>query len=531
MSLDKMRTFAQNMFRMDAWANAKTGQGTGCDRTLLTKPSLNSLTEDDLENAYRSDDVCARIVDKLPEAAFSKGFYLLPSEDEAHDFFWSEWERLGLEKKFLEAWKWGRLYGDCALILQIDDGQENNQPVNWPAVKEIRWAHVMENRYYDVVSIGSNPSRPYFRQPEMIRVQSHTVSSSTSAITPDQNEPTMLEYHASRVIFFHGKELPWNAYQSNDYSHDSVLQKAWDKISQFDSAYAAVGKLLPELRLRIYKMPGWAEMVASGKQGIVERRLADMNSTLSVYRMLVMDAEESVESDTLTLSGVDAILDKMARRVVQVAEMPHTLVLGEGSQGSTSGRSETEDWATTVLEQQMAYLTPKIKSIIDKMFAQKGAPALPEKGFEIHYHSIISKRDSEKNDEYVKVAQADQIYAMMGVISPEEMRSRFSEDGFQINIKLSEDDDLDGDDVPVVMEQEKIDATDIQALVFNKNRFKNKDQVGVWLKDNSFGISNEVEETENAFRVKQRDVTTFKAGTIRGAQLAQGVTAIVGESR
>ena len=432
-----MTNFITRLLKMDSWANAKTGQGTSCDKTKYGQPILDYLDEDALATAYRSDDVAQRIVDKVPEAALDKGFDLMPSSDPAYDFFWAEWKRLGLPEKFHEAWKWGRLYGGCALILDIEDGQERDQPLNINAVKSIRWAQVIESRYYSVTRCGADPSTEYYRKPELITIQSNIVP---GGIVPGTDSlGTGVTFHASRVIFFWGKEIPWESFETNDFCHDSVLQKAWSKIYQYDAAYSAVGKLIPEMRQNVYKMPGWAELQAAGKGSLVAQRISDMNQGRSIHKVLVLDAEETMESDTITFSGIDPILDRFGRRVVQASGMPHTIVLGEGSTGNTSGRTETEEWAATISEAQKHYLTPKLDRLIDLMFMQVGVPPLPQFGFEISYPSIISKTDADKITEYKTVAEADDIYARMGILNPEDFRQRFSEDGFKIDIQLSED--------------------------------------------------------------------------------------------
>jgi len=429
--------FLKRILRYDSWANTKTGQGTKCDKTRYAVPVLDYLTETDLSTAYRSDDVAQRIVDKVPDAALDKGFDLMPSDVPAYDYFWAEWKRLKLAEKFHEAWKWGRLYGGCALILDIEDGQDRDQPLNLNSVKSIRWAQVIESRYYDVVRCGADPTTDYYRKPELIRIQSNIVPGGTSPV--ENGLATGIEFHASRVIFFWGKEIPWEEFESNDFCHDSVLQKAWSKIHQYDAAYSAVGKLIPEMRQNVYKMPGWAELQAAGKANIIAQRISDMNQGRSVHKMLVLDAEETIESDTITFSGIDVILDKFARRVVQASGMPHTITLGEGSTGNTSGRTETEEWAATISETQKNYLTPKIERTIELVFSQTGAAPLPEFGFEISYQSIISKTDADKVAQYKTIAEADEIYSRMGILNPEDFRNRFSEDGFKLDIQLSEE--------------------------------------------------------------------------------------------
>ena len=442
-----MSSFKDKMIeaeRTDAWQNKITGQGTGCDKGVHATPVEYLIPYKELEALYASDDVAERIVDKLPKAALNKGFDLSPKTDEPfYDYFWEIFRHHKLDEKFLEAWKLARLYGNAVIIFDFEDGQERFMPLNVKAIREIRWSIVMEKPYYEVTEIGTDPMSPYFRKPERIRVIPHSGIGATNNKTLNN----FVEFHASRCMFFDGRVLNWNAYQNNNYSHRSVLETCFDHLKRFDSVYAAVAHLVPELRQNIYKMPDFAELVASGKETAVQRRLAAFNMYKSMFRLSVMDAEETLETTDSTFSGVQQIMTEFKNRIVQASGMPHTIALGEGSTGNTSGRTETEEWAATVAEEQQAYLTPKVKWLID-MFAEiKGAPKLPKEGFEITYQSIITESDDSKSERYHKLAQADEIYMRNGVISPNEARSRFTHDGININIEIDDESKLEDDEL------------------------------------------------------------------------------------
>lgn len=436
--------YVKALTRKDAWGNASTGQGTDCDRAKKAVPFQPKISEHDLERAYSGDDVAERIVKKLPNAAMEKGFDVLPSDHPAYDFLWDEYKRLDILTKIKEAWIWGRLYGDTVLIFDLDDGQDRSQPVKWDSIKSIRWAQILESRYYEVLEVGGDPNSEYYRKPEKIRLYSTTIAKSNESGGESDALATSTVIHCSRCIFFNGVELPFAAWEDNDYHHVSVLEHSWGHLQNYATVFDAVAELVPELRQLIYKMPGWAEMRTTNQGQAIEKRLQDLRSSKSVYKMLVTDSEESIESSEMTLSGVDAVMDKFARRLVQSSGMPHTIALGEGSQGNTSGRTETEEWAATVSQEQTTYLIPKLKWIERAIFAQIGAPQLDDgQCFEYHFPSIISESESDKTERYERVSKADQIYAMLGVISPQEMRSRFSQDGFKLQIQLDDDDEVE----------------------------------------------------------------------------------------
>jgi len=68
-------------------------------------------------------------------------------------------------------------------------------------------------------------------------------------------------------------------------------------------------------------------------------------------------------------------------------------------------------------------------------------------------------------------------------------------------------------------------AAEIQTLIFNKDQFPTAADAKKWAKDNDFKFS-KVDETENSFRLRQRNPGDFSR--LRSKKLTSGVTATVG---
>lgn len=61
--------------RQDSWTNLATGLGDAIrDKRLVAKPHMNLLRQQEAEILWRSDDMAARIVEKIPHDAMRRGF-------------------------------------------------------------------------------------------------------------------------------------------------------------------------------------------------------------------------------------------------------------------------------------------------------------------------------------------------------------------------------------------------------------------------------------------------------------------------
>ena len=72
----------------------------------------------------------------------------------------------------------------------------------------------------------------------------------------------------------------------------------------------------------------------------------------------------------------------------------------------------------------------------------------------------------------------------------------------------------------------KKDPTTIQTIIFNKDKFDRKSAIK-WAKDHKYKVS-KIYETENSYRIRQKDSNQFQEGTLRTITLVSGVKAVIG---
>src|SRR5579859_4799396 len=117
--------------RKDGWLNAITGIGDPArDKRHVSNSTLilDILSQMDAEIIWRSDDVAAKAIEKVPEEMTRQGWTLKIEGDDGREVTeaMETWARdLDLIGKAKEALEYSRAYGGAGLFLGADDGQKD----------------------------------------------------------------------------------------------------------------------------------------------------------------------------------------------------------------------------------------------------------------------------------------------------------------------------------------------------------------------------------------------------------------------
>jgi len=267
-------------------------------------------------------------------------------------------------------------------------------------------------------------SSEFFRKPETYTV----------------NDIEEVEYgtvHASRLIICVGASLPQRLYETNGYAHDSILNKLQPSLRNYNLAHNSAAATLEEFSMGIFKMKDLAKLIAAGQESKVLTRLALIDAKKSATRSIVMDMDEEYKRETMNLSGVPQIIDKVGGKLVSDMNMPHTVVLGEGATGTLGGggQSEKRDWYDYVARKQVVDLKPKLIQLA-KIHLSASGKEIPEK-LDVEFNSLQELTDLEKADLRLKTSQADKSDIDAGVLDPDEVAlSHYGGGSYSTEIKI-----------------------------------------------------------------------------------------------
>jgi phage-related protein (TIGR01555 family) len=444
MATKKTKTINNN----DGWGNVFTGLGRqNIDKRSGMTANWSQMSWEDIENIYGIDDMAEKIVKLVLEEAFRKDvIFSKKTEDQSENLEFNEklWDYLNsinFWPKYMQAAEWGRLYGTGFLVFGFAD-KKSEKP--YMEGQSIEWFQPMHKFDLNPSTVVTDPSQKNFRLPSKYRI---TTGDFSATLDP------------SRMVRFNGAILPQKLFIRNNYSHDSVLNKTKNAIMNFNAAYDSVAVLLQDFAGGVFKMKNLANLIAGGKEKDVISRLSLVDLKRSLVKSIVIDTEEEFKREATSLAGIKDVLQEMGARLVGASNMPHTLLLGEGSAGNLSGAGESEmtQWFNYVKGKQSSEYYPTLRECLLFILKDKKNPVtqgkVPE-GFEITFPSLEEMNDQEKADIRLKTAQADEIYIRNQVLEPDEVAlSRFKNGEFNPE-KTEIDEDIRTQEDPTPEEPE-----------------------------------------------------------------------------
>lgn len=408
----------------DSWQNPTTGVGGSDDKSagFVFVPGTDRLWSCVLlAELYEVDDLAARIVDAVVDAAFERGWRVESNlEAKQAEAVRDSLDYFKLQLQLTRARKWSRLYGGAALYIGSDDGPQNT-PLQYGGrlhfLQPYERDELQPSDYYD------NPLSQKFGEPSHYR------------LTPIRNvstAPTVV-IHESRLIILHGVDTtPRKRAQNNGWG-SSVLIRPMKAIQQFYAAYAIVLSLLGDANQNVWKWKGLTDLLLSGKEELIEARMRVMDRVRSTVKGVAIDAEEEdfVRSQ-LNLSGIDAVLDKYALRISSAAKMPATVLHGSSPAGlNATGESDLRNWGSQVETERRDTAAPAMEKFLRVLFRARNGPTGGQEPstWSIKWPSLWSPTPREEAEIRSVNAQTDQIYVDMQVLTPAQVaKARFSGD-------------------------------------------------------------------------------------------------------
>lgn len=419
---------------VDSWTNLLTNMGRlGLDKRLSSEfIARDPLDRATLEALFEQDDLARKIVSRHTEELIREWVDIkveCGEDDEADamdadDLAADELERLNALGAIEDLLDWARLYGGSILIVGAIDGQPFDQPINWDAIQEIRYLQVVDRWHCTPEEVEYDSSSPAFGLPMFYR------------LTGGNGD---VRIHHSRVIRADGAKVTPEKLRQN-WWHDSVLEVVFNVIRDYASGMAGMGSALHDYSVTVLGMHGLKNALASGKSQVILDRAAAAHATMSMFRMMVHDADaESVQRMAHNLAGMPDAIDKLLDRVASAADMPKAILFGNAIGKVSGADNDLRVYYDRAAYRQRKQLVPVVKKILQFVFAAKKGPfaGVEPDGWSVHPCPLYRLSEQEAADVRLKNAQADQIEIDSGVLAPWEVRiSRHGNDNSTTGITL-----------------------------------------------------------------------------------------------
>ena len=409
------------------------------DKSVTTSVSPTVLlAQQELEWLY-SYAIPRRYVDAIPDDILRHRTTITLGGDDTEDgqdlitAFEEFLKNTGFHEALSEVIKLQRLYGGAGLVLLLDDGQEQDQPVDVKRLRGVR-GYIPLSRHH---LIPQDFTITDYSKPSHYRV------TTSQRLTDDQQGAYVnFTIHSSRVARFDGLYLPWNTRVRNTGWGMSVLQLLWESYKRYESAMSGLETMTADSDLFVHKIPGLFQRIASGNESDLRKRLEANSLSRSVYGGVVVDTEEDVNFINRALANISNASEPFVRDLQAATGWPSAILMGESPGGlGKEGRFEERVWASIVEQWQTVYCQGSITEIFQYILAAREGPTRgrPPESWQVHFPSIYSKTDEEKAALQLQTAQSDAQYIQLGVLNALEVReSRFGGTEFSLETTLNE---------------------------------------------------------------------------------------------
>lgn len=412
-----------DVIHTDGWSNLVTSLGTSNDKRMMGQVLWEPRTLEWYEQLYTGDELGSRIVNIVPEEAMRKGWEWTGVDKDIQVAVQKKSADLDLRGAIERSWKWGRAYGGACTYIVTD----TTDPAS-PLQKGERVIGLRDLSRYDLriltTDVETDFGSPNWGHPQIYYLV-------VQVGTQYKGYPI----HWTRMVRFDGYLLPRRTFIRNNYWHDSILNRLFNSIRNYQTSNDAVASMLSDFNVDVYKMKNLANLMAAGKEAVVKSRIEMIQYSKSVIRAMLLDSdEEEYENTQRAVTGVAELLEKQSNRLVAATDMPHTKLLGESPDGSNAtGNSTTAQWFDHIQSEQENYLRPKLQRFVDAIFYD-----IPDLTFK--FKPLYQLTELEQAEMRNKTAQTDQIYLSTGVLDPTEVaQSRFGGEEYSVETALDEE--------------------------------------------------------------------------------------------
>lgn len=383
---------AKSFMTQDSFQNlaAQLGYGT---QSLATTNSygMNPISRNHtaLEWMYRGSWLVKQIVDApandMTRAGVNIESDMEPDDMEEFSKYFQEnmvWQRIN------GTCKWSRLYGGCLALIMVE-GQKTDTPLRTETIMQgqfkgllvldrwMVWPHLTET----VEEPG-----PDFGQPKYYQV------------VADVRGLPKMKIHYSRIIRMDGVELPyWQTIAENGWGL-SVMEPILDRMVAFDSVTQGAAQLAFKAHLRVIKIDGLRELIASG--GLVYQAFLQQMAIIRLMQtnegMTVIDKEDDFQANTYTFAGLPDLLNQFGQQLSGASQIPLTRLFGQSPNGmSATGESDMRNYYDSIRAEQEARLRRPLTVLFDVIHRSKFGRPVPD-GFNWSFAPLWQLSETEK---------------------------------------------------------------------------------------------------------------------------------------
>ena len=429
---------------MDTLTNLITELGTGAgDKSANTRFSTTRALRFDFQQLtalYRENWIAGSIVDAVPDDMTRTWRRLTDHELPPEKV--KEWENLedelNIRYYFNFAAKMGRLYGGAVIVLDVNDGEDPETPLDWRKLKKgcLRHMKVVDlTRIMPGPQIITNPLDPKYGQPQIYRFAESGIA-----------------IHNSRIIRFEGLKLPFQEYRRNGYWNDSILNRVYEPLTNVDVLTKSILTLIDEYNVDVHKIKGLKDYLQNPETTkVLIKRMQLTKQLKATTNLMVVDSEDEVTVQSKQMQGLPSILDRYLVMVTASSDVPAGRILGDSASAFsiTHQGMDMKNYYDTISSKQVIDFNPKLKFLDALMAIHLGWN--DKYSLEFEWNSIFQKTPEEEAKAERARGDVYSLYLNNGVLQKSQVAKDLQNNPYFENIdsayiaQLEKDDKLQHD--------------------------------------------------------------------------------------
>jgi phage-related protein (TIGR01555 family) len=390
-------------FLRDGLTSLVSGLGTDRDKAATAFYLPNTVTDQEAFAMYEGSALARNIVD-FPAIDSCREWRDWQADKDQIELLEAEEDRLDVQFKVLQARKWARLFGGCAIYIGVEDS-DLTQPLQPERIGKqgLKYLTVLDRNLLTAGQLDADPASEWYGKPI------------TYSLTTQESQ--VLDLHPSRLVIFTGNERPniMNANVTVQGWGSSVLGACKDDIVHSDSTAANIASLVYEAKVDVIAIEGLMDQLqGAGGKKYQESLLARFTLAMQVKGnngALILDAKEEYSQKTIAMSGLPDVLASFLQRAAGASRIPATRLLGQAPQGmNATGEGDYKNYLDLIGAEQELQMTPAMRRL-DECLIRSALGSRPDS---IYYMWAPIWRQSEKEKADIFKIKADAARVLVG---------------------------------------------------------------------------------------------------------------------
>ena len=398
-----------------------------------------------IENAFRYSGIIRRIVTQEPDDALRKGFTIDGLDSEGQRALNQFNQRRQFVSKFQTNREWARKYGMSAILMDIQDGREWSEPVDFSNIKRLGQLTVLDRWELNISGFAHDLERG-----EMYAPQSYMMVNDNQRVI-----------HPDRLLVMQGLALTPREQMANMGVGESIINSVWKSIRDYLTTHAYLAEAVTRSTQGVLTMPALEGSMTGCDMAKVEERMEMLSFWMSAIGDIALTKDETYEVIQRGFAGMAEVARTFFEQLSVDVGIPMTILGAQTPGGLNSGNNvgEWQAWTSKLAGVQVRTYNPLVRQYMNVVFRAGNSPAEMPESWDIEWPDLFEQNSTEFSGSVLAIANAGVLLASNGMFTAKEVRGSSILTKAFPHDEATTDEDLEPDEVDEP-EDEELSAND-----------------------------------------------------------------------